>query len=833
MTTIRQDIRYGIRTLRDRPAFTLVATLSLALGIGANATIFSIINATLLAPLGLAHEDRLVALTTHPLEFPNNRGSAAYREFEAWQDAQSFEAVGGIWTVPEILGGESDGTSAAEDVLAIRGGPRLFEVLDVKPQLGRLITPDEDQVENWAPVALISDRFWERRFERDPQVVGKTIRLDGVVTTIIGVMPAGIERSIFEPDAELWVPSRTNTAQTISAAGFLTVFARLKSGATIEQAQAELSTMAQRFAEEYPDSNKNRGFGVMAIHDLFYGDAKEPLLILQGAVLFVLLIACANVAGLLLARAAARQNEIAIRSAVGAARMRLIRQVLTESVVLAVLGGVLGVVFAWIGLRVFVAAAPPDIPNLDEMTVNPSVLAFATLIVVVTAIAFGIVPALQGTRPDLTTLLNDSARGSSAGAGRQRLRLALVAGQVGVAMILLISAGLLINSFLKLRGNELGADPTGVLTFQVRFGQSETITFTGQQVKGVGLWNVNPLVGVTVERIYDELKAVPNVEAVSVGNSLPFQGAPSRGFLIDGRGASDGGAPQNAAYFAVMPGHFAALKIGVRRGRALDENDNASGRRVVVINEAMATQYFKERDPIGSYITLDFVPGEPPREVVGVVQNVLLNQYADSFTPAMYVPFVQQTDTWLGPQWQQRAYASFVVRGRGDPMDLVPIVRSVVSRVDSDRPLTQIRTIEQYLAQQRQGDALWVGLLGTFGIIAGVLAVTGIYGVISYAVAQRTHEIGIRVALGASARTIVSLIMRQAVVVVAAGLVVGVIGSLILTRLIANTLFGVEATDPLTFAAVSLLLLAAALVACIVPTWRALKVQPSEVLRYE
>src|SRR6185436_9271756 len=266
-------------------------------------------------------------------------------------------------------------------------------------------------------------------------------------------------------------------------------------------------------------------------------------------------------------------------------------------------------------------------PNLDEMTVNPSVLAFATLIVVVTAIAFGIVPALQGTRPDLTTLLNDSSRGSSTGAAKQRLRLVLVAGQVGVAMVLLISAGLLINSFLKLRDNELGADPTGVLTFQVRFGQSETITFTGQQVKGVGLWNVNPLVGVTVERIYDELKANPAVEAVSVGNSLPFQGSPFRSFLIDGRAASGEGAQQNGAYFAVMPAYFDALKIGLRRGRLLDDNDNASGRRVVVINEAMVTQHFKERDPIGSYITLDFVPGEEPREIVGVVQDVRLNQY--------------------------------------------------------------------------------------------------------------------------------------------------------------------------------------------------------------
>ncbi len=832
MTTIRQDIRYGLRALRDRPAFTIVATLSLALGIGANATIFSIINATLLAPLGLANEDRLVALTTHPLESPGNRGSAAYREYEAWQDARSFEAVGGFWSVPEILGGEADGTAAAEDLQVIRGGPRLFEVLDVEPQIGRLITFEEDQVENWAPVALISDRLWERRFERDPQVLGQTMRLDGIVTTIIGVMPPDIERKIFMPDADLWVPSRIGRAQVISGVGLLRVFARLKPGITMEQARQELSGIAHRFGEQYPDTNATRGFGVMSMHDLFYGGAKEPLLILQGAVLFVLLIACANVAGLLLARAAARQTEIAIRSAVGAARGRLIRQVLTESIVLAVLGGILGVFFAWIGLRVFVAAAPSDIPNLDSMTVNPSVLGFTTLIVVVTAIAFGIVPALQGTRPDLTALLNDAARGSSAGAARQRLRLALVAGQTGVAMVLLISAGLLINSYLKLRDNDLGTDPAGVLTFQIRFGQAEAITFTGQQVKGAGVWNVNPRVGLTMERVYEELKTNPAIEAVSVATSMPFLGAPFRNLVIDGRATDDQGAQIGAAYIGVMPGYFEALTIDVRRGRGLDEND-ASGRHVVVVNEAMATQYWKEGDPIGSYLTLDFVPGEVPREVVGVVQNVLLSQYADTAVPTMYVPYSQQTDAWLGPQWQQRAYGSFIVKGRGDPMDLVPFVRSSVARVDSDRPITELRTIEDYLAEQMQGDVLWVGLLVTFGAIAGVLAVTGIYGVISYAVAQRTHEIGIRLALGADARTIVALIMRQAVVVVAAGLVVGVIGSLVLTRLIANTLFGIEATDPLTFVAVSLLLLAAALVACIVPTWRALKVQPSEVLRYE
>jgi hypothetical protein len=335
------------------------------------------------------------------------------------------------------------------------------------------------------------------------------------------------------------------------------------------------------------------------------------------------------------------------------------------------------------------------------MTVSPSVLGFTALIVVVTAIAFGIAPALQGTRPDLTALLNDSARGSSSGTARQRLRLVLVAGQTGVAMILLITAGLLINSFLKLKDNDLGADPEGVLTFQVRFAQNKTITFTGQQHKGVGLWNVNPRVGLTVERIFDEIKTIPGIEAASVANSLPFQGAPFRSLLVDGRPTDDLGAAMNGAYLAVMPGYFEALKIGVRRGRALEETDIASGRPVVVINDAMAKQYWKDRDPIGSYITLDFVPGEQPREVVGVVSNVLLNQYAETAAPALYVPYGQQTDLWLGPQWQQRAYASFIVKGRDDPMDLVPFIRGAVARVD-DAGRRSVGGLARHLRRNRR-----------------------------------------------------------------------------------------------------------------------------------
>ncbi len=830
MSSIGQDIRYGIRTLLDRPSFTLIAVVSLALGIGVNSTIFSIINATLLAPIGFENEDRIVAISTYPLDFPDGRSSATYREYVAWRDARSFEAVGALLTGVKNLGAET-GQAPAEELEVIRSTSDMFRVLGIEPQLGRLFTGEEDRVDDWAAVALITDRFWDRRYGRDPAAIGQTLRLDGAPATVIGVLPPGVEEDLFLPTAALWVPSEIVTAQSISDGRFLITFARLADGVTMGQANDELGRMAPGFAEQYPNSNENVGFRVTSLHDFFYQGAQEQLMVLQGAVLFVLLIACANVAGMMLARATARQNEIAIRSSVGAVRGRLVRQVLTESLLLSALGGVFGVLLAWIGLRWFVAAAPADVPNLDMMTINPSVLVFTTGVVGLTAVFFGIIPAIQGTRPDLTSLLNDSARGSSGGVARQRLRLAMVTMQTGVALVLLITAGLLINSFLQLQDNELGADPNGILTFRLQFAQDETITFTGEQVDGVGLWDVNPQVGLTIDRIHDELKFVPGIQAAAV-SSPPFLGAAGRTIRVDGPSVRDDVSEPNAAYLAITPGYFEILRVGVERGRPFSDLDDGNAPPVAIVNEAMAQQYWEDADPIGSYVTLDFVPGEPAREIVGVVSNVLLSQYAEAATPVMYVPYSQQTDTWRGPQWGQRAGVYFMVRGQGNPTDLVPVIQSSVARVDPNRPLTQIRTIDQYLGEQMQGNVLWVSLLGTFGIIAGVLAVTGIYGVVSYSVAQRTHEIGIRMALGATGKKIITLIMRQAVMVVAIGLVIGILGSLLLTPLIAGTLFGVGATDPVTFAAVSLLLVAAALTACLVPTWRALKVDPTDALRY-
>jgi putative ABC transport system permease protein len=833
MTSVFQDIVYGIRTLLDRPGFTLIAALSLALGIAANTTIFSILNATLLGPLGFDDEDELVVIATYALDNPGGRNVAGWREYAALQEAESFASVGIL--VPggvHNLGATSDGVVAAEELSAVRLDPALFRTLGLRPQLGRAFTDEEDQVDNTAPVVLISDRFWERRFDRDPDAIGQTLRLDGVPRTIIGVMGEGQEAKLFQSGADLWTPSAIVEAQTISDARFIVVFARLAGGVPAGEAQAEVDGIAARLAEESPSSNQNTGLRVMSVNEFIYDDAATLLLTLQGAVFFVLLIACANVAGLMLARATTRQREIAIRSAVGAVRARLVRQVLTESVVLSTLGGVAGVFLAWGGLRVFVSQAPADVPNLALMTINGEVLAFTAFVVVLTAVMFGIVPAIQGSRADLTSLLNESSRGSSGGAARQRLRLVLAAGQTGLALVLLIAAGLLINSFVQIQDNDLGADTDGILTFRLQFSQEETITFTGEQVAGVGLWDVNPGVGLTVDRIYEQLRLVPGIEALAAVNVAPFLGAASRNFEIFGGAAPEEGSP-SAAYLAVTPGYFETLGVALRRGRVLTEGDTASAPPVVVINESMARRFWEDRDPIGDLLTLDYVPGEQPRQVVGIVADVLLSQFQQEAAPIMYVPQAQQTSQWRGPEWGLRAATYFLVRGRGDPLDLVPDVQRAVARTDPDRPITQIRTIDQYLAEQMQGNALIVSLLGIFGAIAGALAVTGIYGVISYSVSQRTHEIGIRMALGAKGRSIFAMIMRQAVVVVLVGLVIGVIGSLLLTPLVADNLFGVGTTDPATFAAVSLLLLAAALVACMVPTRRALKVDPSEALRYE
>jgi putative ABC transport system permease protein len=554
-------------------------------------------------------------------------------------------------------------------------------------------------------------------------------------------------------------------------------------------------------------------------------------------VAFVLLIACANVAGLLLARAASRRTEVAIRSAIGAGRGRMVRQMLTESVLLAALGGIAGTALAWVGLRVFVATAPPRmLPHLKEIGLDPPVLAFTAVVAILTGLLFGIVPALQASRSDLTDALKDSSRSASSGVARHRFRSALVTVQIGLALVLLIGAGLMINSFVRLEHSDLGVDPQGLLVFDFRFPPLEVLKVVSRY-RGVGLWEINPKASLTFDRVLEGVRRIPGVTSAAGSTMPPLQGAINMNFLIEGRPAppsgTAGGSQQTAAYTAITPNYFATMKIPILRGRDLTDRDNLAGTLVAIINQSMAKRYWPNEDPIGKHITFDLVPDEKPREIVAIVADTRLSRTQRQPGPIVYVPHEQQESHWVGPNLGPRTGMYFVLRTNGDPMGVVPSVRQVVREVDRNKALSYIRTVEQTLEQQAQYIRAYVILLAVFGVIAAVLAAIGIYGMMAFSVAQRTHEIGIRMALGASAGQVLGLIVRQALVLIVIGLTLGLAGSFALTRLIVQQLWGVTPTDPLTFAGVSLFLTMVALLACFIPTRQAARVDPSLALRTE
>ena len=834
---LRQDLLHHLRMMRRKPGFTLVAVLSLALGIAANTTIFSILSGTLLDPVRLDEPERIVYLSTFELDDPEQENWVAVPEYKDWKEqARSFEIMGAMFgsTQGRILGAANDG-APAELLSAFALERDLLDVWRIRPLLGRLFTADEDRVGEPASVALISHRFWLRRFEGNPNVLGQTLVLDGSPATVIGVMPQGLSETLLRPEMDLWIPWSLAPSMVVSASRFNHVYARLKPGVTIAQAQAEMDALAAQRAQAFPDTNAGWGVRVQSLQDFFFGDLREPLLLLQGAVALVLLIACANVAVLLLAAATSRQTEVALRNAIGASRTRIVRQMLTESLLLASLGGALGLLLAWIGTRVFVAVSPAWFPGLERIEIDGGVLGFTVAIVAATSVMFGLVPALSSSRPDLSGLLNETPRGSSGGGARKRLRLALVTGQTALALILLIGAGLLINSFLRLEDNPLGGDPEGVLSFRLSFSQDEGIAFTGRQFEGVGLWSTNPVVPRTLERVLERLESVPGVESVTGSYNLPFGGALSIPFRREGQAAATQGerdANFAANYVSTTPGYFDLLRVPILRGRDFTDRDRGGSQYVAIVNEAMARRYWPGEDPLGRSLTLEHVPDEPSRMIVGVVGDMLLNRFEQSSAPVVYVPYFQQTPLWQGPSAQFiRGGMFFLLRSAGDPINLVPSVRSAVAEVDPNRPLTAVQTLEQFLGDQLEETRLFTALLGIFGAIAVVLAAVGLYGVIAYTVAERGKEIGIRIALGAAAPSILKLVMRQALAIIGIGLGVGLVGAFALTRLLSSVLWGVTPTDPVTFVAVTAMLVAVALLACVVPTVRALAVDPAATLR--
>ena len=705
MSTFLQDIVFGSRMLLARPGFTIAAVLSLALGIGANTTIFSLINSSLLADLPYRDPQRLVALWTSRVDRPTVRNSTTAANYLAWKEqARSFDAIGASFGFPLNLGTSEDG-APAERIQGMRFTASMWDVLDAQPILGRVFTPDEDRNGSPAPVVVLSHDFWQRRFAGDRQIVGRTVRLDGVETDIIGVMPQGFDFA--STDTDLWSPAGFSPQQLSSAASFLRVSGRLRARVTIEQAQAEMTSLSQGLAAQVPERNRNVTVALQGLRAAIYDDVQRPLLVLQGTVAFVLLIACANIAGLLLARAASRKTEMAVRSAMGAGRWRVIRQLLTENVLLAVVGGALGCAFAWAGLRALVGTLPPDSVGLTDASIDARVLIATAILSVVTGVMFGLAPALQTANVDLATTLKESGRDGMATGGAQRFRSALVTVQIGLALMLLIGAALLGNSLLKVLNNELGADPENLLTFEFRFAQDEFMRPV-DKYRGVGLWEIFPVTGLTFDRVWERLQVIPGVRSAAGISRAPLSGgAMGMQFLIEGRPRPDSERGQGAAFFAITPRYFETMRIPILRGRDFTRTDTGSAPLVMIINKTMADRFWEGQDPIGQRVTLDFVPDEQPRSIVGVVGNSVIGRFQRQPTPMVYVPHLQQQSRWQGPAWDYRAMMAFVMRTDGQPMAFAPAVRRAVADIDRSKPAGNIRTVEQYLGQQARGLELY------------------------------------------------------------------------------------------------------------------------------
>ncbi|MGP0073294.1 MAG: ABC transporter permease [Bryobacteraceae bacterium] len=831
--TLWQDVLFGLRLLRTKPGFTAVAALSLALGIGANTAIFSIVNTVLLTSLAYRDPSRLVMIETTPPGHPEQSDTATVPDFIAWRDqSRSFESLGAGDIDAKEFGAGENGT-APERIEGEEFSPGVFRALGVPPLMGRTFTDEEDAVDSPATVLVISHRLWQRRYGGDPNIVNKTIQLTRGTATIIGVMPPGFH--FVNEKAEYWMPLSINHFQLQGSGTYLSVVARLKPGVSIEQAREEMKSIADQLARNFPTRNKGRGLRVEPLHDAIFGWMKQPLGMLEGVVAFVLLIACANVAGLQLARGQSRRAEIALRAALGAGRWRIVRQFLVESVLLSLLGGLLGVAFAWAGLRLLIAISPSWFPMLDHIGISWGVLAFTAALSIVAGIAFGIVPAWRASRPNLADSLKDAGRGSL-GPGHHRLRGALVAGQIALALILLAGAGLMINSFLRITGAELGCKPSGVITFEYDFPVSQNVKMIGSY-HNFPLLDVNPLPAQKFDRLYDRIRALPGVQSAAGSVLMPVvDEMDAFTFTIQGRPVPQNDAQRNAmsaVVFPVTPGLFTTIRAPLLRGRDFTARDIASAPWVAIVNQTMARTFWPNEDPIGKRITLDLVPEERPRQIVGIAPDIKVGVLQKKPEPAMYISHLQRPPHVRGPYQWTRAYMTYLVRPSGSAASVIPQLRQAVAEMDPSRPVGNFRTMDEALATEVKEPRYYMLLLSIFAGIATLLATVGIYGVMAHSVAERTREIGIRMALGAHWRDVIQLVMGSALLLIATGLVVGLGGSLALTRLIAFRLWGVTATDPATFASVALLLAVVAVLATLIPVRRAMRVDPTVALRYE
>ncbi|HEX8140381.1 MAG TPA: ABC transporter permease [Pyrinomonadaceae bacterium] len=818
MGTLWKDVRYGLRLLLKRPAFTLIAVLTLALGIGANTAIFSVVNAVVLRPLPFAGPERLVMVwETMP---GNDRRSVAPGNFTDWQrQAQSFEQLAGYSSAALNLTGDGE----PERVTGAAVTANIFKTLGVEAARGRTFTADDAEREG-GRVVVLSDGLWQRRYGSDPNVVGRSLSLDDKTYTVVGVMPAGFR---FPIQSELWIPGSRGSAVSPSLAAqfpesnlsterdihIYSVIGRLKPGVTLGQAQAEVATIAERLARDYPETNRGLGVNVIPLHEQIVGGVQSILFILLGAVAFVLAVACTNVANLLLAHAAQRERELAIRIALGAGRWRLIRQMLTESLLLSLTGGAVGLLIAMWGVDLFVALSPGDIPRLNEVGVDGRLLGFTLFISLATGLGFGLLPALQATRLDPQHSLKEGSTKATEGRRRRRVRNLLVVAEIALAQVLLIGAGLLVISFARLQSVEPGFHPSHLLTARL----SLSVTKYKESAKKIVFYN----------QLLERMRAIPGVERVGLVMNLPLSGSNmNRGFVVEGRPEPKPDENVTVDYQVISPGYFETMQIPLVRGRAFTERDAEDGPRVCVINETMARKYFPGEDPVGRRIAFgDTSKEESWRTIVGIAGDVRHARMEEPPFPGAYTPYAQDRESW--------SRMSLVIRSTGDPSALAAAVRREVMAIDPAQPISNIQTMEQVMAASVTRPRFTMLLLGLLASVALALAVVGIYGLMSYSITERTHELGIRMALGAQASDVLRLVLGQGLRLILIGIALGLAGAFALTRLMASLLYGVSTIDPVTFVVVSLLLTVVALLACYLPARRATKVDPMEALRYE
>ncbi|HEY8186780.1 MAG TPA: ABC transporter permease [Pyrinomonadaceae bacterium] len=811
MGSILKDIRYGIRSLFKHPGFTAIVVITLTVGVGASSAIFSVVNTVLLRPLPYARAERLIAIQEFNRE--GKRVQVTPANFLDWRAQNTvFEQLAAILTRPANLAL----TDQAERVDLAMTSANFFSVFGVEPHSGRFFIPSDEQAGH-APIVVISYGLWQRVFGGDAALLGKPITLDGASYTVVGIAPAGFQ---YPDKTDVWLPpfklaptlNETQDPTQVRGFGMLATVALLKPGVSLPQAVAEMETITTRLRQQYPDTNNRRFSRVVSLHTHLVGETGPMLLLLFGAVGFVLLIACANVANLLLASAATRQKEMAIRTALGASRWRVMRQLLTESMMLAFAGGIAGLLLALWGVALMTKLLPRDFPRLGEINLDWRVLGFALMASVLTGILFGFAPALQASRTDLQESLKETGRGASSGRRHNRLRSLLIVGEVALSVVLLAGAGLLFRSFLQLQSVNTGFTSEQVLTLQ--------LSPAGSNYRRDA--DYSSFYSQTMQRI----KAIPGVSEVGAINTLPLGKGPTAGFRIEGRPPLTIDKWPGGNYRSVSPDYFRAMNIPVVQGRAFSDRDIEGAPLVMIINQALAAHDFPNENPIGKRINFGNTDakGQPVWwEIVGVAANVRSLELREEPVPDFYLPMLQD------------AFPNMyvVVRTSVEPTTLAASVRRAASEVDKSAAVSDVKTMEHIVSDAVTQPRFNLILLGLFSGIALLLSAAGIYGITAYSVTQRTHEFGIRMALGAQVGDVLKMILRQGMLLISVGIAVGLFASFALTRLLKTLLFGVSVTDPLTFVVITLLLTLVALLACYIPARRATKVDPLVALRYE